>query len=102
MLPSSDALLTSQPSSRVLLGVLIDVSNSMRKSWPNKDGKQLPRIEVIRDVLNRRIQEEQRRSQTQKSKLENIDVFCLERFAEVLSYEAGAASPLLLPGFCGR
>jgi large conductance mechanosensitive channel len=26
----------------------------------------------------------------------------LERFAEVLSYEAGTASPLPLPGFCDR
>lgn len=94
MLPSSDALLTSQPSSRVLLGVLIDVSDSMRKSWPNKDGKQLPRIEVIRDVLNRRIQEEQRRSQTQKSKLENIDVFCLGlgfRFPYYIVHDIGVA-----------
>lgn len=68
---------SSQESSRVLLGVIIDVSDSMRESWHNKDGKRLPRIEVIRDTLNRKIKEEQKRSRTQKDALEGIDIFCL-------------------------
>ena len=49
------------PHAPVLIGVLIDVSNSMQRSWRNTDGKQLPRIEVVRDALNKRIREEQRR-----------------------------------------
>lgn len=76
MLSSPETLLASQSASPVLLGVIIDVSASMRNSWRNQDGKQLPRIEVIRDVLNRTLQEEQRR-QMQRDGLNQIDVFCL-------------------------
>lgn len=74
---SSNVLPSSQQESRVLLGVIIDVSYSMRESWHNKDGKKLPRIEVIRDILNRKIKEEQRRAGTQKRAIDNIDLFCL-------------------------
>ena len=58
----------------VLIGVLIDVSNSMQRSWRNTDGKQLPRIEVVRDVLNKRIREEQRRL-AQDSSVNKIELF---------------------------
>ncbi len=61
----------------LLVGIVIDVSNSMQNSWRNKDGKKLPRIEVIRDVLNQRIKEEQRRMQTQGKQLDETQVFCL-------------------------
>lgn len=60
----------------VLIGVLIDVSNSMHHSWRNTDGKQLPRIEVVRDALNKRIREEQRRL-IQDQSINEIELFCL-------------------------
>ncbi len=48
----------------------------MKRNWPNKDGKKLPRIEVIRDSLNRYLQEEQLKTYSQA--LNNqIELFCL-------------------------
>jgi len=60
----------------VLIGILIDVSNSMQRSWRNADGKQLPRIEVVRDALNKRIRQEQRRI-AQDPSVNEIELFCL-------------------------
>ncbi len=74
---SPNVSLSPQPGSRVLLGVIIDVSDSMRESWRNKDGKRLPRIEIIRETLNRKIKEEQQRCRIQKDTLGSIDMFCL-------------------------
>ncbi len=60
--------------SPVLVGVIVDVSSSMRRNWRNRNGKQLPRIEVIRDTLNKWIREEQ---QLRKIQADNIKIFCL-------------------------
>lgn len=49
----------------------------MSNNWHNKDGKKLPRIEVVKDTLNRKIKEEQMRRGTRQNNLDNIDVFCL-------------------------
>lgn len=70
----------------VLLGILIDVSNSMRRNWRNKSGKKLPRIKVIKDALNKRIREEQRRTLSQEGKLDEIEVFCLGMGFKALSH----------------
>jgi len=72
-----DLPLSEEKPSRTLLGVLVDVSHSMSNNWHNKDGKELPRIEVIRDTLNRKLKEEQMRRRTQQHHLDNIDIFCL-------------------------
>lgn len=72
-----DIPLSEEKSSRTLLGILVDVSHSMSNNWHNNDGKKLPRIEVVRDTLNRKIKEEQMRRRTQQNDLDNIDVFCL-------------------------
>lgn len=36
----------------VIIGIIVDVSNSMRKSWKNREGEELPRIERVRDAFN--------------------------------------------------
>jgi hypothetical protein len=56
----------------VLIGVLIDVSNSMRRNWRNKGGKKLPRIKVIKDALNKRIKEEQRLQQSKEAIVDDV------------------------------
>jgi hypothetical protein len=83
----SDSLLsttiTQQP---LIVGIIIDVSNSMKRNWPNKDGRKLPRIEVIRDSLNRYLQEEQ--FKTYKSSLNNqIELFCLGMGFQILMHQ---------------
>jgi hypothetical protein len=74
---SNPQQVVSETQQSLLIGVVIDVSNSMRRNWRNKDGKRLPRIEVIRDGLNRRIREEQRRLQTEGKQSKGIEIFCL-------------------------
>src|SRR5260370_3186480 len=62
----------------VLIGVLVDVSNSMRRNWRKKGGKKLPRIEVIKDALNKCIKEEQRlQQQSQEAIFDDVEIFCL-------------------------
>lgn len=39
----------------LLVGFIIDVSNSMQRSWKHRAGEKLPRFDVIRDVLNEQI-----------------------------------------------
>ena len=63
--------------SPVLIGVLVDVSNSMRRNWRKKGGKKQPRIEVIKEALNKRIKEEQRLQQSQEAFFDNVEIFCL-------------------------
>ena len=36
----------------LLVGFVIDVSQSMKRNWKNKDGQLMPKIEVIRDDFN--------------------------------------------------
>lgn len=66
----------TQPSP-LLLGIVVDVSSSMRRNWCNKDGKKLPRIAVIRDTLNELIKKEQRHQQFQDGNAVDIEIFCL-------------------------
>lgn len=61
----------------VLVGIIVDVSNSMRKNWKNTDGKSLPRIEVIRDSLNERITKFQSAEKPKVEKRQTVDVFCI-------------------------
>ncbi len=61
----------------LLVGVVIDVSNSMRKNLRNQDGKKLPRIEVVRDTLNKHIKQAQQQMQLQQGEVDEIDLFCL-------------------------
>src|SRR6266699_854812 len=77
MTTTPDIELYQEKASRMLLGLLVDVSHSMSNSWHNKDGKKLPRIEVVKETLNRKLKEEQMRRRTQRNDLDNIDVFCL-------------------------
>jgi hypothetical protein len=63
--------------SPVLIGVLVAVSNSMRRNWRKKGGKKLPRIEVIKEALNKRIKEEQRLQQSQEAMFDDVEIFCL-------------------------
>jgi hypothetical protein len=63
--------ITRQP---LLVGIIIDVSSSMKRNWQNKDGIKLPRIKVIRDSLNRYLQEE--KFKTYKSSLNSqVELF---------------------------
>ena len=76
--------ITQQP---VIVGIIIDVSGSMKRNWSNKDGKKLPRIEVIRDSLNRYLQEEQLK--TYRESLNNhIELFCLGMGFQILMHQA--------------
>src|SRR6266699_2918340 len=77
MTKTADIELFQEKGSPTLLGVIVDVSHSMNNSWHNKDGKKLPRIQVVKDTLNRKIKEEQLRRRNQQTNLDNIDVFCL-------------------------
>lgn len=58
----------------------------MKRNWPNKDGRKLPRIEVIRDSLNKYLQEEQYK--IPGSLLNNqIELFCLGMGFQVQVYQ---------------
>ncbi|MBE3568125.1 MAG: VWA domain-containing protein [Thermogemmatispora sp.] len=71
--------LTSSPraSARppLLLGILVDVSASMRQQWHSTDGRPLPRARVLLQALNRAV--ESFRHHGQQDSLPAIDVFCL-------------------------
>lgn len=41
--------------SPVLIGIILDVSSSMRNNWTNLDGKNVPRFNVVRDALNEQV-----------------------------------------------
>jgi len=66
--------ISSKKQQPILLGIVVDVSNSMRRNWKNRDGRKMPRIEVVKDALN---------TQFKKAALfgtkspRSIDVFCL-------------------------
>ena len=59
-----------------LLGIIVDVSISMKRSWKNRDGKKLPRIQVIRDVLNQQIRKAAF-TKNQGEQTPTIEVFAL-------------------------
>src|ERR1041384_2538588 len=60
-----------------LIGVIVDVSNSMRRNWEKKDGKGEPRIETIRDALNREIKRFQALQADNSLGTQNVSFFCL-------------------------
>lgn len=75
--------ITQQP---LLVGIIIDVSSSMKRNWRNKDGRKLPRIEVIRNSLNKYLQEEQ--FKTYKDSLnDQIELFCLGMGFQILTHQ---------------
>lgn len=59
-----------------VIGIIVDVSNSMCKNWRNHDGRPLPRIEVVRDTLNERLRKVNKDNASSK-RGRNVDVFCL-------------------------
>ena len=60
----------------LLIGIIIDVSSSMRKNWKNKEGKRLPQIEVIKDGLNRQIRKI-KSVYSSKPKTRDVGIFCI-------------------------
>lgn len=60
----------------LLIGILIDVSSSMRRNWKNQEGKQLPQIEVIKDGLNRQMRKI-KAVYAQKPHTKDIQLFCI-------------------------
>src|SRR5215469_8240156 len=80
---SGSFLSTTIGQQPLLVGIIIDVSSSMKRNWQNKDGKKLPRIEVIRDSLNRYLQDE--KLKFHRNSLNNqIELFCLGMGFQVL------------------
>jgi hypothetical protein len=61
----------------ILMGVIIDASSSMRQSWKNKDGKKIPKIEVVRDSLNEKFRELANLYSDEMRNTHQVDVFCL-------------------------
>jgi hypothetical protein len=60
----------------LLLGIIIDVSSSMRRNWKNQEGKRLPQIEVIKDGLNRQIRKI-KSLYASKPGTEEVGIFCI-------------------------
>jgi hypothetical protein len=60
----------------LLLGILLDVSASMRESWKNRDGRSLPRIQVVQKTLHDRLQYFQAQN-TDDEKGPQADLFAL-------------------------
>jgi hypothetical protein len=60
-----------------LIGVIVDVSNSMRRNWEKKEGKGEPRIETIRDALNKEIKRLQSLSIDKSLEKQDVSFFCL-------------------------
>jgi len=69
----------SSPSSAnkpLLIGIIIDVSSSMRRNWKNKEGKRLPQIEIIKDGLNRQIRKI-KTIYSDKPETKEVEIFCI-------------------------
>lgn len=60
----------------LLLGILLDVSASMRENWKNRDGRSLPRIQVIQKILYDKLQYSQEQN-TDDKKGSQTDLFAL-------------------------
>ncbi|MBI5030357.1 MAG: hypothetical protein HZB51_07510, partial [Chloroflexi bacterium] len=67
---------TTKRQKPIVVGIIVDVSNSMRKNWKNQEGRSLPRIEIVRDTLNKQIKKIQAR-ETVKEKSQTPDLFCI-------------------------
>ena len=59
----------------LLIGIILDVSSSMRRNWRNEEDEEMPRIEVIRDALNKEIGRQSFLHSSSRKKA--TDVFCL-------------------------
>ncbi len=58
----------------VLIGIILDVSRSMKNNWKNRTGKSLPRFDVVREILNEQIW---KLSSLPKIEEKDIEFFCL-------------------------
>lgn len=67
---------SSSANKPLVIGIIIDVSSSMRKSWKNKEGKRLPQIEVIKDGLNRQIRKI-KSVYSSKPETRDVELFCI-------------------------
>lgn len=67
---------TTKRRKPVIVGIIVDVSNSMRRNWKNQEGRSIPRIEIVRDTLNKQIKRIQSR-ETSKEKSQVPDLFCI-------------------------
>lgn len=66
----------SSKNNPLLVGMIIDVSSSMRSNWKNKDGKHLPQIEIIKDGLNRQIRKIKSVYSSKPAK-QDLEIFCI-------------------------
>lgn len=60
----------------LLVGMIIDVSSSMRRNWKNEEGKHLPQIEIIKDGLNRQIRKIKSVYSSKPAK-KKLEIFCI-------------------------
>jgi hypothetical protein len=66
----------SSANKPLLVGIIIDVSSSMRRNWKNQDGKHLPQIEVIKDGLNRQMRKA-KSIYSNKPETKEVQLFCV-------------------------
>nr|BBH86383.1 hypothetical protein KTC_11340 [Thermosporothrix sp. COM3] len=65
-------------ASQTLVGIILDVSSSMHRNWQNEDGDKMPRVDVLLQILEKRIRAlQQRHTQDEAEQSEQIEVFCL-------------------------
>jgi hypothetical protein len=66
----------SSASKPLLIGIIVDVSSSMRHNWRNNEGKRLPQIEIIKNGLNRQIRKI-KSIYSQKPEARGVELFCI-------------------------
>jgi len=69
--------MAAKTTTPILIGVIVDVSNSMRRNWEKKEGKGEPRIETIRDGLNKEIKRFQKLYADKSLEKQDVSFFCL-------------------------
>ncbi|GCE27575.1 hypothetical protein KDA_30590 [Dictyobacter alpinus] len=69
-------MIDSKQTSNILLGVILDVSSSMQRNWNNHDSRKVPPVEIIRELLNKRIFEFQN-DMHDSEKRDDTEIFCL-------------------------
>lgn len=57
----------------ILLGVIVDVSSSMKNNWKVKGGGESPKIEVVKNAINNQI----KKHKLSPKSIKNIETFCL-------------------------
>jgi von Willebrand factor type A domain len=60
----------------LLIGIIVDVSSSMRRNWKNREGKHLPQIEIIKEGLNRQIRKI-KSVYSEKPETKDVELFCI-------------------------